>query len=130
MGALLAFQQTQAVVNCYNCGITFSVPQDFQLSRRDDHKNFYCPNGHEQAYLGKSEAEKLREQLAMRDRQLAAESERAATNFRLREKAEAEARKLKKRISGGACPCCKRSFVALAKHIKTKHPEFAKETKR
>jgi hypothetical protein len=31
---------------------------------------------------------------------------------------------LKKRVANGVCPCCHRSFVALRRHIETKHPEF------
>jgi hypothetical protein len=32
--------------------------------------------------------------------------------------------KQKKRVGNGACPCCKRTFSALARHIKTQHPDF------
>ena len=128
-GTVLNFTPTMAYTDmlCGTCGITFAVPQGFYEGRRLSHATWYCPNGHERYYPGKSDVEKLRDELADKERQLVAERERAATNYAAREKAEREAKRLKKRISGGACPCCKRSFVGLARHMKTKHPEFAPE---
>jgi hypothetical protein len=32
--------------------------------------------------------------------------------------------KTKKRIAGGVCPCCNRSFISLARHMKSQHPEY------
>ncbi len=34
--------------------------------------------------------------------------------------------KLKNRIKHGVCPCCKRTFQNIAKHIATKHPGYGK----
>src|SRR3954469_4680313 len=48
---------------CYRCGVHFAVPFDFMRNRRQDKESFWCPNGHSQAYV-KSEADKLRDQLA------------------------------------------------------------------
>ena len=124
---VLNFQRKFQTEECITCGVIFAIPDMFQEQKRRDHTSLYCPNGHGQHYPGKSDVEKLRDELAGKERQLAAERERAATNYRAREKAEREAKRLKKRISGGACPCCKRSFVGLARHMKTKHPEFLPE---
>lgn len=128
MSNLLAFSPSVQLteMNCGVCGITFAVPESFQKERARDHSIiWYCPNGHPRVYSGKTEAEKLRDQLAEKERLLAVERERAATNFTARMKAESEVRKLKTRAKNGVCPCCKRSFAALKKHIATKHPEFA-----
>ncbi len=65
-------------VECCNCGMPFAMTRDFKRRRLDDHKLFHCPAGHSQYYTGKSEAEKLKEQLAAKQRQLEAESGRAA----------------------------------------------------
>jgi len=41
--------------------------------------------------------------------------------------AERSARvRLKKRIACGVCPCCKRTFTNLARHISGQHPEYGK----
>lgn len=52
-----------AQITCYKCGIPFLVPSYFKEKRINNHENFWCPNGHMQAFVGKTEAEKLREQL-------------------------------------------------------------------
>jgi DNA repair exonuclease SbcCD ATPase subunit len=41
-----------------------------------------------------------------------------------RRKTQTRMRNLKARIKNGICPCCKRSFVQLARHMATKHPEY------
>lgn len=53
------------VVECASCNIAFGVPSGFHKSRRNDHKEFYCPNGHHNYYPQKSDVEKLRYELNM-----------------------------------------------------------------
>jgi hypothetical protein len=48
-------------VDCYKCGLLFYVPAGFDANRRNDHKTFWCPNGHNQAYTGKTNAQKYKE---------------------------------------------------------------------
>lgn len=52
------------LITCYkaDCGISWAMPKSWDKDRHDDHKTFYCPNGHGQGYVVKSEseAEKLR----------------------------------------------------------------------
>ena len=121
-----------AVVNCCTCGMTFAMPGDFKQRRRDDHEWFYCPAGHEQHYAGKSDAEKLRDELARKERALVWERSR-------RDMAQAEAKHMravanghkgahqrtKNRVAKGVCPCCNRSFVNLAKHMSGQHPDYS-----
>jgi RNase P subunit RPR2 len=90
--------------------------QRYFLAKRDK-ATFYCPNGHSQCYTGLSDKEKLEQERARHQETL------ARLNV-----AEAKRVQLEKRIKRGVCPCCKRSFTALARHIKSKHPEYA-ETK-
>ncbi len=113
------------VIECAECGIAFGVTTFFEKRRRDDHGTFYCPSGHSNWYPYQSDAEKLREQLAEEKRKL------AVTQFELisaKQKAEATEKKIKrveKRIKNGVCPCCNRQFVQMARHMKTKHPEYS-----
>lgn len=104
-------------------GISFAAPANYVRSRRNDHETFYCPNGHAAAFTGKSEAERLREQLASerhaQSRRLQFEATRREAVERER---DAAIRKVK-RVERGVCPHCQRSFVKLAAHVKTKHPE-------
>ena len=49
--------------NCLTCNLTWAMTRDYDEARLKDHKSFYCPNGHAQQYLIKSDEEKLKEQL-------------------------------------------------------------------
>lgn len=129
------------VHTCGTCGVEYAVTDGFEARRRKDHASFYCPNGHSAYYPQKNETERLREQLAAKEREvLAARSARDRETERRRE-AEAETRRqvrkvsarkgvttrLKRKIAAGACPCCSKKFKDLAVHMKTEHPKWDPE---
>jgi hypothetical protein len=124
MSALpIVFQSMEivmAVESCVVCGVQFGIPRDFQSKLKESHSNFYCPNGHGQRYTEKTEAEILREKLANEQTNLACERD-------LRLQAERREAHLRKRIARGVCPCCKRSFQDLRRHMEMKHPGEAKK---
>jgi hypothetical protein len=132
MGAIsLPIVDTFETIECCNCGLRFAVPRSWERSRRDDHKSFYCPNGHPQSFVGKSEAEIARDELAKeKQRREWAEAEAK----RLREKNETAARSnaalrghinhVKRRVGNGVCPCCNRTFSQLGRHMQAKHPGY------
>lgn len=134
MDAVLAFTMKFVHVECYRCGCPIMLPEEFNKHRLNDHKSFWCPNGHEQAYHGESEAERLRKSLhaetlkrerAERERREAQEAEQRAVAAR--EALERKAKREKKRAAAGVCPCCPRTFVNLQRHLVTKHPDYAAE---
>lgn len=47
--------------SCCNCGITFWITIKFHNELVKCKNTFWCPNGHPQSYIGKTEAEKQRE---------------------------------------------------------------------
>lgn len=124
---------------CYErCGITFMVPDTWERKRREDHTGFYCPNGHVQYFLAKTEAEKLREQLAREKHQaeqtqarLRDEAEKARrqrdTADRRRAAMKGQVTKIKNRVGRGVCPCCNRTFQNLQRHMEGQHPDWAPE---
>ena len=128
-------------LNCCTCGILFAMPDDYDTARRDDHRSFYCPAGHSQSYNGKSEAERLREQLAAKDREIAAQRSRVEVEVNrtaeARRQRDAVQRSLsatkavvtrtKKKIVAGRCPCCSHKFRDLAIHMKVEHPNYDPE---
>lgn len=100
---------------------------------------FYCVHGHAGHYpQGKSEEQKLREQLEIERRNRARAEQniamwqdeaREAKERAKHERARANgykghATRITKRAKAGVCPCCNRTFVALARHMASKHPEF------
>lgn len=121
-------------LTCCECGIAFSVPTSWVNQKREDHTRFVCPNNHTLSFHAKSEVDQLRDQLT-RERQRADQID-AYRRMETREKEHAQRRlastqgvvtRVKRRIANGVCPCCKRTFADLARHMKGKHPDYATE---
>jgi hypothetical protein len=129
--AEFSVMETLSTINCANCTMTFAMPKRFETGRRNDHKSFYCPQGHGQSFSGESDAEKLRRERDSARQALArVEDEKRQVIAAAERKiaaAKKETTKLKKRASAGTCPCCQRTVSQMARHMKTKHPEFVAE---
>lgn len=48
---------------CASCGVVFWLTDHLEKERRDDHRTFYCPNGHALSFGGPSANEKRITQL-------------------------------------------------------------------
>ena len=71
----LAVTQTEVMmeipmtlIQCANCGMPFALSTDKVERLRECHNDFYCPAGHIQSFVGKSEADKLRDALEEKER--------------------------------------------------------------
>lgn len=122
------YQETVTLeeVTCKSCGITHAIPQRLIEGLQQTGGYYYCPNGHQWGW-GKGEADRLRQEL--RDEQVQRkrlESQLVSVKDQL-QATEREAQRHKKRTANGVCPCCNRSFVQLQRHMKTQHPDYAKE---
>lgn len=100
---------------CCICGVPFFMPDYIRNQRLTDGALFHCPNGHGQQY-----AENINAKLIRATAQLQFERDQHAA-------AKAELEKLKLRVSCGTCPACRRNFTNLARHMKSKHPNFRHE---
>ena len=112
----ISVEATFVILPCYLCGIEFGMPDNFEKKRRNDHGDFYCPNGHGQHFNAKTEAERLRDELN------AARNETARVRMDLGQEMAAH-RKLQRRIARGVCPHCTRTFANIQRHMEKKHPE-------
>jgi hypothetical protein len=130
MGRFYTREITMVDQECWVCGLPFGMPTHYRDEARSKSHTIYCPRGCKLS-LGESEAAKLRQQLENRDREL--EYQEKATkraNQRVTKERRSHAAtkglltKTKKRVSNGVCPCCKRSFQQLARHMKGQHPEY------
>lgn len=83
----------------------------------------YCPSGHAGGWH-ETEVDKLRKQLAQEQHRANTLKEELRVRTETLIKAESAARRLKKRASAGVCPCCNRTVSQMARHMKSKHPEF------
>lgn len=119
---------------CCSCGVPFALPKTLRDACLKDHgKEFYCPNGHQMVFTGKTAEQKLGEQLeaSRRRAEMAEQSSR-----RYREDAQVARRqasaykgqltRARKRAGAGVCPVteCHRTVKQLADHMKTKHPGY------
>lgn len=109
---------------CCTCGMPFAMTQDFHNQKLKDHETFYCPKGHPQHYTGKSQEQKLKEQLARKQEQLDAQQARAARLEQQQKQVTRSYKKMRERVKNGVCPCCNRTFQNLMDHMKTEHPDF------
>lgn len=109
---------------CCSCGIPFAMTEDFHRRRLADRKTFYCPSGHGQVYSGKSEEQKLKEQLARSRREADAAFDRAMNAENQRDAVVKSYTRIRERVKNGVCPCCDRHFQNLWQHMKNQHPEF------
>jgi len=129
---------TLQVTSCCVCGTEFAVPLAMLRARQESGGDLYCPSGHCLTW-NETEVKELRRQLAGEQQKVNMEREYVRCE-RLRRMAEQERHehtkrrlsatqgvvtKTKKRVGGGACPCCNRFFPKLRKHMKSKHPEYA-----
>ena len=100
---------------------------------RDNHQTFYCYNGHTQYFPHESDEEKLKKSLANAKKRLEWAEQGAKLARQREDKAKRQTAaykgivtKTKKRVKHGVCPCCNRTFANMARHMKTKHPRYAK----
>lgn len=126
MNPRMTYSEELVVTHCW-CGIALAIPSNLDRVARDEGHDVHCPLGHAFVYgesnEKKLEAERWRHR-ATRDLLAAEERSHQATRGHLTRQ--------KKRAVEGVCPCCKRTFKQLARHMSAKHPEYvahARETK-
>lgn len=113
-------------VVCCECGVEFGMPDYVVKVRRQDQANLYCPMGHQQIFSRTYQSEmkilqdKVNALAASREHEHQQRLAAEATTTRLRKQQARERR----RASAGVCPCCHRTFIAIARHMKTKHPDY------
>ena len=121
------------------CGAEQAMLDTTNAVLRQSNAIFFCVHGHESHYPeGQSVEQKLQKQLdAERQARQRAEqriAEKADEVTAAREEARHErnrangykghATRITKRAKAGVCPCCNRTFKALAAHMANKHPQF------
>jgi hypothetical protein len=134
-GSRLTYTTELVAETCCVCGVPFAWPREMREAALKDHSvSFWCPSGHSQYFTGKTEEEKLREQLDA-SRRRADMAEQAARISRgkadeARRSASAYkgvATRQRKRIGRGACPCCNHHFANVEQHMESQHPGWAQQ---
>lgn len=121
--------QRHEISECITCGVVYTVPQIVMTKQRELGGYHHCPNGHQQGWSKDgSELERVRRERDRLKQETARLEEEARAAQDAEQKAVQSLKRHKKRSASGTCPCCKRTFSALAAHMKTQHPEFIAET--
>lgn len=127
---------TLVQVDCFKCHAIFGMTKVADAHKRRSHEDLWCPCcGAQQAYGGKSDLERLREDKGNLERSLVRErarhdqtrADRNVTKRRL-SATRGVITRTKNRIANGVCPCCNRQFQNLANHIANKHPDYRERT--
>lgn len=125
------FAESFVALSCGGCGVRWAMEAEYYNRKTEEHTGFKCPNGCERVFCGETKAQKLEKELAAeKKRREWAESSRDSAR-----KAEARATrsarayrgvatKIRHRVGNGVCPCCRRTFQNLMRHMKTKHAKF------
>lgn len=120
-----AVDLTLTTINCGECGGTYAINERYRAQKAESGGSWTCPycktgwgyeNNNENARLKKN----LEEEKKRKNDALARANEAVARA----DAAENTLNKHKNRMKNGVCPCCKRTFKALAAHMKNKHPNF------
>ena len=108
------------------CGHRVYLADSFIERRERDHKTFYCSVcGARRHWAQKSDMELLRSRLVRTQDMLdTARADRDLKEHQRRGEKAAKTR-IKNRIANGVCPCCRRSFQNLHRHMLNKHPDYA-----
>lgn len=113
------------VMECGECGITFAMPENFRRDRLNNHKlGWYCPNGHSRVFFGKTEAQKLRDELKSVRIDVTEQSQSRRKAERSLIATKGHFTRLKKKVAVGECPCCGAVFKNLRRHMTNKHPDW------
>lgn len=112
----MSVQQELQSITCYKCGVMFAIPAYLDKKHREDGESFWCPNGHGQVY-SKPEVEVLNQQLQQ-------EKSSHSLTKQILSDSQLALKKVENRIANGACPCCRRNFSNLQRHMHSKHPDY------
>lgn len=117
-------------IACWLCGCTFAMSADLKANMKSRKETLFCPKG---CRLGLGEPEwkkKLERALESEEyykRRAAKNRERAERIERQLSATRGVVTRIKKRVAHGVCPCCQRTFVNLARHMKAKHSGYGVE---
>lgn len=127
-GDTLTYEGVLTISRCW-CGIRHAIPEELAVEHRLTKGHVvYCPLGH--AGVAKvheqREADRLREIVREQRQSLGSTRELLRHEERSHAATKGHLTRTKRRVAAGVCPCCKRSFKDLARHMEGQHPGYAK----
>ena len=112
---------------CGSCGVWYALPRVIYETAYREGGFWSCPNGHRRGWEKgqtpkdieklRQERDRLRQRVAERDDEISGLEKSVSAH-------KGQITKMRKRAAAGVCPCCNRNFVNLARHMKSKHPDY------
>jgi hypothetical protein len=128
MSSTLDCAQTLVTDTCCMCGVLFAWPAGLRQKAIDDHsREFFCPNGHPQHFLGVTPADRERARAERAERRAASREEDLRVEKLSHRATRGQLTKTRNRIARGVCPHCHRTFPNIAGHMSSKHPDKVAE---
>lgn len=121
----IEYTETLVTTNCW-CGIHLAVPDNMLRHAQEKGTEIYCPLGH--SFVFKSENARLTRELEDERRRRKASQDLLHAEERSHAATRGHLTRTRKRVAAGVCPCCQRTFQQLARHMKTKHPDYREST--
>ena len=116
---------------CGECGGVYAISERFRKQCQDKgNRGWRCPYpdcNTTWGYYGKTEAEKLQDQLDCERQQrerISDQLKQTTRSLNAQRGATTRARNQLNRTKAGICPCCNRTFKQLAAHMKSQHPNW------
>lgn len=109
------------------CGMHHAIPSELAAEAKRHGTRVYCPLGHTWVVRRTMEAdlEERTRELELARRRLQTEREAHDATKRSLSATRGALTKTQQRVAAGTCPACHRSFAVLARHMATKHPDYA-----
>jgi hypothetical protein len=128
----MEYTESLTVTTCW-CGIHLAIPNNLYRNARDHGTDVHCPLGHTFGWH-ETLADKERKRREQAEAQLQTARQQRDAERDLRRDTErrltaqkAATTKARKRHAAGVCPCCKRSFENVRRHMAAKHPDYQPE---
>lgn len=108
------------------CSLPVGMVKRFYEKKLEDKSVWYCPAGHPRIFTGEPEAVRLQRELEREQqrRQWAERDKKSARHAAAISRGKLNA--ARERVGNGVCPCCRRSFENLRRHMASKHPSYKK----
>lgn len=120
-------------IDCGKCGGSYAISERYRKQKYEEGASWTCPYCRTGWGYSEGEVDKLKKQIELEKKRTEWAREDAKRALARADRAEHSRRaekaaktRIKNRIAHGVCPCCKRHFENVERHMKSQHPDFAK----